>query len=156
VDDDPPAQTIEEPNDAEREWIAGTLLSAADIVRSYVDDDVGWAPSDLALLDSVFASWLEDWLQPPESERVDPNPFINAFGIALGQALVDGLGLEWKVVTDSDGTEMAVHGDSYDFLVFPPNLVAKRFVAQETMFLEPIYDEIARMLSDARKGRFPS
>jgi hypothetical protein len=156
VEDDPPPQTIEELNDEYREWIAEYLLSAADIVRFYVGENVAWSPSELALLDRAFALWLEGWLETPESERVDPNPFIYVFGIAFGQALVDGLGLEWKTLRDADGKEIVVHGDPHDFVVFPASLVAKRVASRETMFLEPMYEEVARTLKDVREERSQS
>jgi hypothetical protein len=85
----------------------------------------------------IFAAWLGEWLEQPEQDREDPNPFINAIGSAFGQALVDALGLEWAVVSDEHGTEIAVHGQPGDILVFPPNLVAKRFARRATRGFSP-------------------
>jgi hypothetical protein len=41
----------------------------------------------------------------------DPNPYINAFGLAFGAYLVDRLGLAWKVVSDKDGPPYPVDSD---------------------------------------------
>ena len=75
----------------------------------------------------------------------DPNVFINAFGIAFGWYLVDRLELEWKVVQDKDGTEIAVWGRDGNILVFPPNLVGKRFSAGTTSF----FADVAKQTEDA-------
>jgi len=149
-DKNPPQQQIDDPTPAEREWVESNLHLAEELVRTYATTASG--ASSLTLLDDAFAAWLASWLDQPEEDRDDPNSFINAFGIAFGQRLVDELGLEWKAVTDADGTEIAVHGQPGDILVFPPNLVAKRFVARETWFLASIYEELARMVDDFRRG----
>ena len=75
---------------------------------------------------------------------------INVLRAGVRQVLVDELGLDWAVVTDKHGTEIAVHGQPGDLLVFPPNLVAKRFERGETHFLEPIYQGIAEQAAELR------
>ena len=55
----------------------------------------------------------------------------------------DDRGLEWKVVQDEGGTEMAVWGKVGDVLVFPANLVGKRYVARTTDFFEGIASQIS-------------
>ena len=65
------------------------------------------------------------------------NAVINAIGIAFGQYLVDTLGFQWCTVSDSHGQELAVVAlpDTAKVLVFPPNLVAKRWESGTTDFL---------------------
>jgi len=81
------------------------LRGATELVNAFVGVQMDSSHPDVTLLDQAFAGWLEDWLGRPESERADPNAFMDTFGIAFGQSLVEGLGLEWKVVIDSDGAE---------------------------------------------------
>jgi hypothetical protein len=134
-------QTIEPPNDAEAEWVRTNVMG--------VREAAGGEASP-AQIDELYAGWFEEWTAKPEEDREDPNPMINAFGLAFGQVLVDELGLDWAVVTDKYGTEIAVHGQPGDLLVFPPNLVAKRFERGETHFLQPIYQEIAAQVAERR------
>jgi Domain of unknown function (DUF3806) len=49
------------------------------------------------------------------------------------------------VVSDEHGTEMAVHREAGDVLVFPANLVAKRWETRHTGFLRPLYDQVAEL-----------
>jgi hypothetical protein len=138
-------QEITKPNSAELNWIAQNLASARKLSEEYGSHHENEALTP-ETLDEAFSGWLEEW----SSTNEDPNSSINAFGIAFGQYLVDTLGLQWAVVTDSHGTEIAVHGYPGDFLVFPPNLVAKRFVKRQTGFMVPLFDSIATDLQRIR------
>ena len=133
-------QKIEPPDDAEIEWV----LTNVTAIREAAGGVAGPAK-----IDELYAGWFEEWAGQPDEDREDPNPMINAFGLAFGQVLVDELGLEWAVVTDEHGTEIAVHGKPHDLIVFPPNLVAKRF-ERATHFLAPIYEGIGKQVADLR------
>jgi hypothetical protein len=85
-----------------------------------------------------------------DAESEDPNPVINAFGIAFGQYLVDQLQMTWVVASDQHGTEMAVHGQPGDILVYPPNLVAKRYTARETVFFAALFTEFQSQIKIVR------
>ena len=80
------------------------------------------------------------------------NAVINAIGIAFGQHLVDTLGFQWCAVSDSHGQELAVVAlpDTAKVLVFPPNLVAKRWESGTTDFLGYIYTGIKDDLDNFR------
>jgi hypothetical protein len=142
------AQRISELNDAERAWVADNVAAA----RRYVEDaglPVDGQPLDPAALDAAWSFWLQAW---PAGEE-DPNSLINALGMALGQYLVDRLGLDWKLVEDEYGTEVAVHGQPGDVLVFPPNLVAKRLETREVDFFVPIAGLIEQQVVELRTSQ---
>ncbi len=142
------AQRIEALNDAERAWIESNLRTACAFVHAYAAEVAERLPSP-AGLDRAWATWLGAWAAQPEGTREDPNPSINAVGIAFGQHLIDALGLYWAVVSDEHGTEMAVYGNDGAVLVFPANLVAKRFSSRTTGFiaslLHQMHSDIARL-----------
>lgn len=135
-------QKIGPPNESELEWVRAHV----DAVKEATGGDV-----TVAALDELYTGWYEGWAAQPEEARADPNDMINAVGLSFGQALVDGVGLDWAVVTDEHGTEIAVHGQPGDILVFPPNLVAKRFERGETGFLQMVYDGIAAQVAELRQ-----
>ena len=146
-----PEQAIEAPNDAELAWIRSNLDVAKRLTAIHTGEERDALP-DARLLDEVFAAWLREWTATPGEERDDPNAYINAVGLAFGQSLVDALGLEWAVVTDEYGTEIAVRGQPGDLLVFPTNLVAKRFESGETHFLAEIQAGVAVRVRELRDG----
>ena len=110
------SQTILEPNPDEIEWIASNLQTMRTLIQQYTATSIGEGIT-LRALDVVWSAWLSQH----DNSKEDPNPLINSFGIAFGQSFVDKLGFSWVIVTDEHGTEIAVHGQPNDFLVFPPN-----------------------------------
>jgi hypothetical protein len=138
-------QKIEPLNASEQDWVKAQLENAAKFVEAFSPADSQQALT-LAALDRAFAAWLAS-----QSHHVDMiNSIINYVGIAFGQSLVDGIGLQWVVATDKDGSELAVYGlpGRGDVLVYPANFVAKRWEQRETDFLEDGYQKIARDVRD--------
>lgn len=125
---------------AEQTWIEQQLAAAAQFVTDYGSTRAG---PGLAALDHAWASWLDRQVVDPE----DPNPVINAVGIAFGQALVDALEeYQWVIATDEQGTDLAVSGPpgTADVLVYPANVVAKRYETRTSVFLVGLLDEMVR------------
>lgn len=134
---------LSKPNNTELDWIANNLAATRELIAEFNDSVAEIEPS---LLDSAFAAWLSR--HEPDTE--DPNPVINAFGIAFGQYLVEQLQLTWTVASDKYGTEMAVHGQPGNILIYPLNLVAKRYTARETGFFVPLFSEFQNQIETVR------
>jgi hypothetical protein len=133
-------QKILEPTPAEHHWVAGNNELAGKIAQGYGHEVRAGDVLAPTVLDRAWDRWMSE-----RDPADDPNPYINAFGTALGWYLVDRLELEWKVVKDDAGTEMAVWSRAGDLLVFPANLVAKRFSAGTTSF----FADVAQQTEDA-------
>ena len=128
------AQKISELTLSEQQWVASNIELAGEMAKAY---GLAVEPGDRLdpeVLDTAWATWLAGHERGGE----DPNPYINAFGVAFGDYLAGHLGLEWRIVEDSHGTEMAVWGREGDVLVFPQNLVAKRYVDGTTIFFADV------------------
>ncbi|MFT3697487.1 MAG: DUF3806 domain-containing protein [Kofleriaceae bacterium] len=121
--------TFQQPNESELAWIANNVARATEMARKYGGLDDVWTSFSGAL----------------RASGDDPNTVINMVGIAIGQQLVDALGLSWVIATDEYGTELAVYREANNVLVYPCNLVAKRWQSGETNFIEPI---VASMIRD--------
>jgi hypothetical protein len=136
---DPMNPKIEQPNDNERLWIQEQLRGAAKLVEIFWPQEAG-KPLTLAALDCAFTVWSVG----NEKDNKIINAVINRVGVAFGQFLVDGLGLNWVIATDERGSDLAVHGPpGKDVLIYPANFVAKRWERQEMQFLEKSYNQIA-------------
>ena len=133
-------QEISELTEREKEWLAFQLQIASAFIERFSPRDASH-PISLAALDRAFATWMAT--QPTESDVI--NGAINGVGMAFGQTLVDGLGMQWIIATDDQGSDMAVYGlpGSGDVLVYPANFVAKRWERREVNFLEASYRLIA-------------
>ena len=134
---------VDELNQAERAWIANLLAELqADGVE--IERDA---------LSQYFAQRRAGWFATRRRKRPDPNPIINRTGAGLGEWLVQNLGLRWVVVTDEHGTEMAVHGDVGDIVLFPMNAVGKRWVDDDRASLAAFIDEAARSVQGVRAAQ---
>lgn len=133
-------QRIEPMNEAERAWIRDELANARRLISLHAPD-VGDDPYTPEVLDRVFKAAYES-ARPSDADYA--NVTINAIGIAFGQYLVETLRFEWCAVFDGYGQELAVVGlpGKANVLVFPPNLVAKRWTAGTTDFLWYVYKGI--------------
>lgn len=135
---------ISELNDSERGWLGAHLK----VAQSLADASAGAAaPSPLtpALLDAVWNAWIPTAAQDPESV----NTIINAIGAAFGQFLVDSDGFRWVVASDEHGTEMAVIAleGTADVVLYPMNLVAKRYETGTEGFILPLLEQIRNQVS---------
>jgi hypothetical protein len=137
-----PEQRIEDPRPPELAWVAGYVGMAERLAAARLGTT---GPPGVDELDALWAGWLE---ASPRAEEA--NDMVHAVGLAFGQRLVDELGMRWMVVTDEYGTEMAAHEPRGNMLVFPANVVAKRWDSRETGFLRPIYDDAAAKLAQLR------
>lgn len=143
----PPAPTIAPVSDAERAWIAGNVAVAQELLATLSPVERGKTLTP-DVLDRLYAYWVARQAQV----ELSPNDVINAIGLAFGQHLVERHGLNWVIVTDHDPPEIAVHGQPGDLLLFPPNLVAKRFERSETYFLVSIANGVDDVVRRLRPG----
>jgi hypothetical protein len=132
-------QEIAELTEKEQQWTVLQLQAASGFVEKFSPQDRGTQVT-LAALDRAFAAWITT--HPTDADVI--NETINGIGIYFGQALVDGLGMKWVIVSDDLGTDLAVLGlpGRGDVLVFPANFVAKRWERREINFLEDSYRRI--------------
>src|SRR4051812_8616204 len=92
-------------SDRERTWIASQLESASTFVEAFSPNNTE-QPLSLTSLDRAFAGWLA--MQETDSKII--NDVINCVGIAFGQTLIDGVGLQWVIANDGHSTDLAVYG----------------------------------------------
>jgi hypothetical protein len=138
-------QRIEDLNDAEREWLASCINGVRQLITAYSPADAA-RPLDAGVLDRTYAAWLATG--EADTDRI--NQVINAIGFAFGQVLVDAAGFRWVVATDQHGCEMALLAlpGRGDVLVYPSNMVAKRWQSRETGFLAPLFGVITQQVRD--------
>jgi hypothetical protein len=113
---------------SETEWVGLQLSTAALLVKAYTGDS-----EDLPRLDQLDATWLA-WQDDASSTRPEANIVVNALGIVFGKHLATALGLEWAIVTDDYGTDLAVFGQPNDVTFFPANMISKRLELREPIF----------------------
>ena len=101
-------------------------------------DDLG---SLGAGLDRAYAAWAA----APEDARPDHAAVVERYALGVGEHLDRHTDLDWQVVTDVFGTDLALtEGFKGSFVVVPHNLVAGRWMRGETGWIEPVVGHIVR------------
>lgn len=114
---DPDDQLIVAPDAGQRRWIAEQLA----VLR-----DFGVAPT-FAALEACFAEQHAEWHAAARQDRFEAEGAVAAIGVGWGQALVDSLGLQWAIVHDRTGTDLAVVGEPGAVVLYPVGSIAKRW-----------------------------
>jgi hypothetical protein len=134
-------------NEGERAWVANNIAQACALAKKYGGDPDTIETASLAALDRVWSLFTANLRETGE----EPNGVINMIGLAFGHHLVTACDLSWVVATDEHGTEIALHGQPGDILIYPTNLVAKRWTEGASAFIENVFvqlqADIARLRS---------
>ncbi|SDU09680.1 DUF3806 domain-containing protein [Jiangella alkaliphila] len=139
----PTGPVITDLRDAERAWVAECLAS------------LDGAEADIVALGTAYDEALRGWTAtaPDPEHRPDPNVLINRLGVGFGEHVRLRTGMSWVVASDEYGTELALHGQPGDVLLYPANLVAKRWVAGEAGVLPELAAALIERVTHIREQR---
>lgn len=138
-DGGPTTGVIEPLNAAEIVWTAQHRELLSDLCDGYLD-----ARTVGALFDRVQATWVAS------EDRPDPDPLVNAFGVALGDLVAQRQsGLTWCVYRDSAGTELVLARPGHSLVMFPVAAVAARWGSAPRGWFAPYVDEAAERAAAA-------
>ncbi|YAL82141.1 DUF3806 domain-containing protein [Dermacoccaceae bacterium W4C1] len=101
-----------------QEWLADAAAAGIDV------DDPG-------TIEQVYDARLLQQLHAAPADREDPTPFCTMIGFALGEHLARHTDLVWRVVTDDDGTDLALSTQTQNAVLFPADPVAAAWAEQE-------------------------
>ncbi|HEY3534831.1 MAG TPA: DUF3806 domain-containing protein [Pedococcus sp.] len=94
-----------------------------------------------AALDAAYRSWEG----APLGSRADHAAIVERFAMAIGEHLDRHTDLDWQLVTDVFGTDLALtEGFKGSFVVVPHNLVAGRWMRGETGWVPAVVGHLVR------------
>jgi hypothetical protein len=94
-----------------------------------------------AALDAAYQAWES----APLGSRPDHAAVVERFAIAIGAHLDRHTDLDWQLVTDVFGTDLALtEGFKGRFVVVPHNLVAGRWMRGETGWVPAVVGHLVR------------
>ncbi|MGP6175029.1 DUF3806 domain-containing protein [Corynebacterium sp. A21] len=111
---------VQQLDDDTRQWIEDNLKVA---------ENTGFGSTPPQLFEA-FEATLTDYLVAKEKEDFDPTPFMATFGIAVGEYLRRELAMEWVIISDDYGTDLAILREAPDggqVYSCPIIVVGKRF-----------------------------
>ncbi len=140
VDDGPELREPEADNDWSRPLGPRELPLRADhlALRDRCIGELAAAGVDLDDLGSIGAGYDADcaaWLARGGLKRAKPgdqDPFIQRWGVAIGEHLSRATDLRWATVEDPFGTDLGLFAESDHFALVPTNLVSGRLLNGES------------------------
>lgn len=143
VDADP-SESLAPLNAAELVWTAQQRALVEELCDGSLDAQ---AVGDL--FDRVQATWRAT------EDRPDPEPLVNAFGVALGDLLVQRVpGLAWASHADASGTRLALTHPTGGLLLFPITAVGEEWgAAPERWFVATVHRSAGTALATLAAGQ---
>lgn len=113
-------------------------------------EDLGVDVDDVASLGAGLDRAVQEWQATPARRRGDEDAAREPWVVGLGEHLVRHSDLQWSLVRDAFGTDLAVAQQRDDFAVVPANLVGARWVAGETGWLPGVVAHLLRVRESRR------
>ena len=129
---------------SQQAWLQAQVAAATQFTVDYGSPRT--APG-LPSLDHAWASWVDRQSVYP----ADPEPVLNAVGVAFGEALRAQLPeFRWVRVTEDGEENLALLGppDQGDVLIYPEDVVAAQYEARGGAFL---VDAVNQIVNEVRQ-----
>jgi hypothetical protein len=134
---EPEPQTFAALPEAELTRIRSDAGQAKAFVKVYVPD-TSYSMTDF---DTAFRIW-----QRESPRRYPANEVVAMMGAYLGEKLANELDMEWVIVTDEYGRDLAVRSKKVEVVSYPYSSVTKRVERNQYDFMEGIYHAVQEMI----------
>ncbi|NNG40521.1 DUF3806 domain-containing protein [Flexivirga sp. ID2601S] len=104
---------------------------------------------DPASISTAFDDYVDQVLLTPAAERVDPTPTLTMIGMAMGEHLQRNSSLQWRIVSDPKGTDLALASADDLGILYPIDPVAEAWTARERGWLPGFVAEVLGQLRAA-------
>ena len=127
-----------EHNEKQRAWVKGHFTEDAEAKYASLENK-------LRLLDVIVR---QRWIEPTETWK------LQALGITLGDALVQGIGLVLVTVDDEFGHGPAVAFPGTTILAFPLTAISKRIERNEEVDIHELVDGVSQTLREMQAAGY--
>lgn len=102
-------------------------------LEGFLEDarDAGVDVDDVNSIQHGYDEYLLHQLQAAPADREDPTMFCTMIGVAIGEHLARRTELVWRVVTDDEGTDLALSTPAENAILFPSDPVFAAWAEQE-------------------------
>lgn len=120
------------------------------VLREWLDDAHQWGidVDDLASLERAYEGYFDKVLATDPDDREDATAVCTMIGLALGEHLVRHSALEWRVVTDAEGTDLALSTPAEDAILYPADPVIDAWSGQQRGWLQAWATELIRGVNE--------
>jgi hypothetical protein len=118
-----------------REWLLGHY--EVDPKGSYS----GWN-AKLVLVDTILTS---GWVRSDETWK------LHSLGVALGDALMERMGLQWVIIEDEYGRDVALQDGDTSLRLFPLTMISKRVEKGESVDVTDLFNKVCAGTDEYRR-----
>lgn len=136
TDDAPLRPIIRRPGVEEQQRIA---TGRRELEAEGVDID------DLAALGAGYDAAMSRWLGVSKRQREGHELIVERYAVGIGEHLARHTDLSWALVTDAFGTDLGLAGGKDEFVVVPSNLVASRWLNEESGWVPGVVGHLVRL-----------
>jgi hypothetical protein len=99
-------------------------------------------------LDDIFNAWAHS----TERHATSDEEIVQILGAAFGDHCTLALNMKWVIVTDPDGSAVAIQGITKDFRGYPFHSIWKRIRANEQDFFVPVFASLQKQSAASREA----
>ncbi|MDE9367538.1 DUF3806 domain-containing protein [Luteipulveratus sp. YIM 133132] len=120
-------------------------------LHEWLNDARSWDidPDDLGSIDRAYDGYVARVLATDPDDREDPTAVCTMIGLAMGEHIVRNSVLEWRVVTDAEGTDLALATPSEDAVLYPADPVIEAWADQRTSWISAWASDLIRGVREA-------
>lgn len=122
-----------------REWIKGHFVTDSELKYASIE-------GKLRVVTAILAG---GWVKPSDTWK------LQSLGVAIGDAMAQALMLDWVVVEDELGRDVALNWPSTSLYLFPKTMISKRVEQGVVVDVKALFERMcAQLREDAFSGRF--
>ncbi|GGB41333.1 hypothetical protein GCM10011492_35310 [Flexivirga endophytica] len=93
---------------------------------------------DLESIGTAYDAYVHEVLLTPAADRVDPTPTLTMIAMAMGEYLQRNSGLQWRVVEDGEGADLALSSADDLGVLYPIDPIAQAWEQRQRGWL-PVF-----------------
>lgn len=104
---------------------------------------------DLESIGKSYDDYVDEMLLTPADERPDPTPTLTMIAMAMGEYLQRNSSLQWRVVEDAQGTDLALSSADDLGVLYPIDPVAQAWEQRQRSWIPVFAHELLKNIGDA-------
>lgn len=97
----------------------------------------------------AYDDYVHEVLLTPADERTDPTEHLTMIGMAMGEHLQRHSSLQWRVVSDAQGTDLALASEDDLGVLYPVDPVAQAWSARQREWIPAFIADVLGQLQAA-------
>ncbi|WP_052592045.1 DUF3806 domain-containing protein [Luteipulveratus mongoliensis] len=122
-----------------------------EVLQQWLRDARQWGidPDDLDSVARAYDGYVARVLATDPDDREDPTAVCTMIGLAMGEHIARNSRLQWRIVTDAEGTDLALSTPEENAVLYPADPVIDAWSEQRTGWLSGWVRDLLRGVNGA-------